>query len=171
MLIQAFGLFWREDEINWNPGQGNANQFRLLGRRGINNPGLRIADFREQKGVYILYDDYCSCYVGLTEQQTLGARLNQHRNDNLSGKWDRFSWFGFRRVLGQQDGYGIRQLAAMPVAQNMPIADAIADIEALLIKAMGPKNNVANMNFQAAGGPWHQIKLDEVGGYMNRVGN
>ncbi len=46
MLINAYGLFWRADEVDWSPGSGNHGQFRLLGRSGVNRPGLRVADFR-----------------------------------------------------------------------------------------------------------------------------
>ncbi len=54
MLIQEFGLFWRSDEIDWNPGKGKRNAFRLLGRRGQNKPNLRICDFRNS-AVFIYF--------------------------------------------------------------------------------------------------------------------
>lgn len=56
MLIRAFGLFWERDEVDWRPGPGG--QFRLLGRVGGKSKNLRVADFREQKGVYVLYNDH-----------------------------------------------------------------------------------------------------------------
>jgi hypothetical protein len=40
MPIMAFGLHWEADEIEWFPGRGRANAFRLLGRRNENNPAL-----------------------------------------------------------------------------------------------------------------------------------
>lgn len=95
MLIKAYGLFWREDEVDWSPGQGKP--FRLLGRKGSNLPGLRVADFRYQKGLYVLYGDYGPYYVGLT-YTSLGDRLKDHRHDDHGGRWTRFSWFGFRKV-------------------------------------------------------------------------
>src|SRR5882724_3744808 len=53
VLIKSFGLFWRAEEINWFPGKGNRQAFRLLGRHGKNRPGLRLADFRRQQGIYV----------------------------------------------------------------------------------------------------------------------
>ncbi len=32
MQVTSYGLFWRADEIEWFPGHGNRNEFRLLGR-------------------------------------------------------------------------------------------------------------------------------------------
>tara|TARA_R110002096_G_scaffold434091_1_gene654706 strand:- start:904 stop:1089 length:186 start_codon:yes stop_codon:yes gene_type:complete len=58
MKVTSFGLFWRESEIDWNPGQGCKDSFRLLGRKGANRGTIQIADFRHQQGIYILYDDY-----------------------------------------------------------------------------------------------------------------
>jgi hypothetical protein len=94
MFIKNFGLFWRADEIDWAPGKGSKGVFRLLGRRGINNPGLRLADFRYQKGIYILYGNHGPYYVGLTKRRGLGQRLKEHLADQHAGQWDRFSWFG-----------------------------------------------------------------------------
>ena len=54
MLIGAYGSFWRADEIVWHPGHGSKGKFRLLGRIGTNHGNLRIADFRQQKGIYLL---------------------------------------------------------------------------------------------------------------------
>jgi hypothetical protein len=30
-------------------------------------------------------------------------RLEQHRRDSLAGRWNKFSWFGLRRVKKTQD--------------------------------------------------------------------
>ncbi len=59
MFIQNFGLFWRSDEVDWNPGKGKQAAFRLLGRLGSNLPGLRLADLRHQHGICILYGNHC----------------------------------------------------------------------------------------------------------------
>jgi hypothetical protein len=49
MFIKNFGLFWRADEVNWNPDKGIRRRFRLLGRRGKILPGPQLADFRLQQ--------------------------------------------------------------------------------------------------------------------------
>jgi hypothetical protein len=167
MLIRNFGLFWRASEINWNPGQGARNEFRMLGRQGTNNPGIAVADFRFQQGIYILYGNYGPYYVGLTRKQGLGKRLKDHLNDRLSGKWDRFSWFGFRETLKGSSKTGIRPLKALPEITLGSPHDAIRDMEALLIKAMGP-SNIIDMKFQKAT-PWVQIENHEVDFYLNKI--
>jgi hypothetical protein len=148
MLVTSYGLFWRAAEIEWSPGKGNKNEFRLLGRTGKNRPGLRIADFRRQQGIYILFDEYGPAYVGLAKGDRLGARLREHHADHLSGKWDRFSWFGFNPVGATPDKEGVLSL-------NVPRRDVtddtqttIGDLEALLIAAMGPKLNQQKMRFE-----------------------
>jgi hypothetical protein len=98
MRVTSYGLFWREDEIDWHPGAGYKDSFRLLGRIGSNRGKIRMVDFRHQQGIYILYDNYGPSYVGLTRNQGLGRRLKDHKSDHLADKWDRFSWFGFRPV-------------------------------------------------------------------------
>jgi hypothetical protein len=81
MVIRSYGLFWQCDEVNWHPGAGNKKAFRLLGRSGTNLPGLRLADFRDQRGIYVLYGDYGPHYVGLTRKRGLGLRLKHHLFD------------------------------------------------------------------------------------------
>jgi hypothetical protein len=170
LIIKAFGLFWRADEINWSPGGGNtvdiSKQFRLLGRRGANKGTLKVSDFRTQQGIYILYGDLGPHYVGLTTNQ-LGSRLKDHMKDRHQGLWDRFSWFGFRGVLKSKDGNGFRLLKEMP-EMNMNQPDrVIGDIEALLARAMSLKNK-AMPNFDSAE-EWTQIKLDEILRYCSKT--
>jgi hypothetical protein len=104
-LIQAYGLFWRADEIDWSPGKGHRYDWRLYGRRGSNHGKLEVTDFRMQKGIYILYGDYGPHYVGLTRKKGLGRRLKDHLFDQHANKWDRFSWFGFCTVLKKTDSW------------------------------------------------------------------
>ncbi|MBA2647801.1 MAG: GIY-YIG nuclease family protein [Pyrinomonadaceae bacterium] len=167
MLIKSYGLFWRASEIEWNPGRGARGAFRLLGRRGSNLPGLRLADFRQQRGIYILYGNFGPHYVGLIRKRGLGQRLKEHLTDNHKGLWDRFSWFGFCEVLKGKDECGlckIKNLAALSLGSS---GKAIGDIEALLIKAMG-LSNVANMNFASAK-EWFQVEIHEVEHYLEKV--
>jgi hypothetical protein len=168
MFIKNYGLFWHRDEIDWHPGAGKRGAFRLLGRQGINRPSLRITDFREQKGIYILYGDYGPNYVGLTIRQNLGKRLKDHTEDDHDEYWNRFSWFGFRRVLNRKDRNRINELAALARGQGMNSATVIRDVEALLIKAMGLQNNIAQMKFHSAS-EWLQIKRHEAETLLNKL--
>ncbi len=167
MFIKSFGLFWRADEIEWNPGKGAKGAFRLLGRRGVKLPGLRLADFRYQQGIYILYGNHGPYYVGLTKKQGLGKRLSDHRKDEHADHWDRFSWFGFCSVLLGKDDEGLCRLKKMAgIAVGKP-ASVITDVEALLIRAMGLTN--INQNKFAIAEEWMQIKAHETGHYLDKI--
>lgn len=167
MLIHAYGLFWRADEINWAPGSGRKGEFCLLGRKGANRPNLRVADFRKQRGVYILYGNYGPYYVGLTRKKGLGNRLKDHLSDDHRKKWDRFSWFGFCNVQKTKNDKGFQNLADIPSGKRVSPDKVIKDLEALLIKAMALEN-IADMNFSNAD-EWFQIKHDEVESYCDKV--
>ena len=171
MIFRCYGLFWRRDEINWEPGKGNKGEFALLGRRGAHQGNIEIADFRNQIGIYILYSDYGPHYVGLTRKQAFGSRLKDHTVDTHWNKWDRFSWFGFRRVLKSRDENGFQCLGAEVAAINGATQEIIGDIEAVLIKSMA-LTNIKQMNFAHEGAkePWIQIKKDEVEMYTDRLG-
>jgi hypothetical protein len=80
-------------------GRGAKKAFRLLGRQGKNQGTIKTADFRDQKGIYILYGNYGPHYVGLTKELGLGNRLKDYLFDKHKNKWDRFSWFSFGKVL------------------------------------------------------------------------
>lgn len=159
MQVTSYGLFWREDEIEWNPGQGNRNEFRILGRIGAQRKTLRVVDFRYQQGIYILHDDYGPAYVGLVRGGgggRLGARLKEHRDDRLSGKWDRFSWFGFNPIDAQAAHDGVFGVSPSEEDLTDDTSTTIKDLEALLIAAMGPKLNIQKMKFGKAE-RWEQI--------------
>ena len=164
MLIKSFGLFWRRDEVEWNPGKGRP--FRLLGHQGENLPGVRLSNFREQKGIYILYGNHGAAYVGLTEN-ALGIRLKEHLSDGHAHEWDRFSWFGFRAVLeGKENGFcRLKEMAKIAIGSPSSV---ITDVEALLIRAMG-LSNINQMRFTEAD-EWKQVNLDEIEKFTNKVG-
>jgi hypothetical protein len=165
-LIQAYGLFWRVDEIDWSPGRGSRD-WHLYGRNGANSSKIRVADFRDQKGIYILYGNYGPHYVGLTRKKGLGRRLKDHLSDRHEDEWDRFSWFGFCSVLKAKDEIGLQRIKEMPLSKITDINRTIGDMEALLIKAMALKN-VNSMKFKSAL-EWKQIKRDEQDKYGSRL--
>lgn len=167
MFIKNFGLFWRAEEVDWNPGSGARGAFRLLGRRGENLPGLRLADFRFQQGIYILYSNHGPYYTGLTTKQGLGKRLKDHQADGHEDRWDRFSWFGFRQVLGATDKDSMCRLKKLASVTVGSPATIIRDVEALLIRAMG-LTNIAQTKFEDAE-EWRQVKLLETERYLKKV--
>ena len=167
MLIHAYGLFWRADEVVWRPGAGHGTAFQLLGRVGKVSPTLQIVDFRMQHGIYVLYNDWGSYYVGLASTGTIGSRLRRHTEDKHKGKWDRFSWFGFDRVLASRDGSGLQQLKRMPLKQRVEPGAIIRDLEATLIHVM-PTVNRRNETFSNAA-EWKQVERSEQARYLQRV--
>lgn len=169
-FIRSYGMFWDRDEVDWSPGSGNARQFRLLGRVGTRSPRLQICDFRSQRGIYVLYDVHGACYVGLARAQDIGNRLRAHTRGHLSGEWDRFSWFGFRRVLTSQKPDGTRRLGTVPDRLLTNSDATIGDIEALLIQALGTYRvgNLQQMRFASAE-RWQQVREDEVSHYLSRI--
>ena len=164
MLIRAYGLFWRADEIEWFPGSGNHKGFQLLGKQGRGST-LRVTDFRTQNGIYILYGNYGAYYVGLTDN--LGSRLKDHQKNHRSGQWDRFSWFGFANVQQQRDpNTGLQNVKKLKATVGTP-KQAIADLEALLIHAIGP-SNTRKMNFERAD-EWKQVALSDRARVLGKV--
>lgn len=160
MRVTSYGLFWRADDIEWSPGQGNRDEFRLLGRVGKNRPNIVVADFRRQQGIYILFDQYGPAYVGLAKGERLGARLKDHRSDWLADRWDRFSWFGFNEVGTTADKQGVLSLLQPREDMRDDTSTTIGDLEALVIAAMGPKLNSQAMKFENAK-RWEQIPMWE----------
>lgn len=174
-FIRAYGLFWDRDQVDWT-GEDSGGRLELLGRRHENRPALQVVNLWDQRGIYILYNDYGPYYVGKTlgDSLCLGARLRHHalgRNGSPhSGKWDRFSWFGWRGVLTSRDERGLHNLRTVPTKLLTNSANTVADIEALLIFALGTRHlgNSKNEQFAAAL-EWKQIWWHQRDRYLGKV--
>lgn len=125
-LINAFGMFWSRDRVLWK-----TTMPRLL---GVQQSGSAEVNFTAQAGVYLLYAGSRAVYVGRTTEPRMGHRLFEHTRDRLTGRWDRFSWFGVRAV--QSDG----ELGQMPTS-GIAVGTLIATMEALLIEGLEPPQN------------------------------
>jgi hypothetical protein len=121
--LRALGMFWQRQLVFW---EGTP---RLLGRQLA---GAADVDFAGQTGVYLLHDHVRVIYVGRAVD-TLFARLKAHTTDRLSGRWDRFSWFGLRSV-GDDGKLSDREL---PWGQNV----VVETMEAVLIESLEPPLN------------------------------
>lgn len=83
-IIQNFGLFWERPQIEWGrPGPGGAGHLR-----GYATSPATTVDFREQRGIYVLYEgDSIAAqrvvYIGQAgaHQQDLFHRLRNHRDE------------------------------------------------------------------------------------------
>lgn len=125
-IINAFGIYWNRNFVHWKTNPD------LL---GIQQIGATEVNFKDQRGIYLLYDSREIIYVGQAIEQTLGQRLKQHTTDRLSGRWDRFSWFGFYSV--SDAGH----LLDRKKFENLDI-QVLADIlEAILIESVEPRQN------------------------------
>lgn len=144
-FIRAYGLFWDAGQVDGS-GKESGGRLELLGHRNENKPALQVANLWDQRGIYVPYNDYGPYYVGKTlgHSLCLGARLRHHAlgtNDSPHhGKWDRFSWFGWRGVLTSQDERGLQHLKTVPTKLLTDSANTVADIEALLIFALGTRH-------------------------------
>lgn len=125
-LITSFGMFWRREQVNWTSG----GRLRLLGYQA-GEP--QKVDFSDQIGVYLLHDGARTVYVGRVSKPRMGPRLQEHTKDRLSGRWDRFSWFGLRPVL-KKGGLG-------EAADTFGTALVVATMEAILIEGLEPPQN------------------------------
>jgi len=125
-FLNAFGMFWRREEVDWDQRGQVLLGAQLKAAQSIN--------FADQVGVYILYSGDRVIYVGRITEPRLGPRLWDHTRDRLTGRWDRFSWFGVRAVA--EDG----ELGSIP-AGNFAAEMLVATMEALLIEGLEPPQN------------------------------
>lgn len=125
-LLNAFGLFWRRAEVDWAPVSPKLFGVQLAGSSAV--------DFGTQAGIYVLYDGSRLVYVGRVNEARLAKRLREHTRDRLSGRWDRFSWFGVRAVT--ETG-----LADFSPSATVTLDSLINTLEALFIEALEPPQN------------------------------
>lgn len=96
MLIRAYGEFWDPDVVAWGK-RGRGQRGKLMGWFAtVKRPTL--VDVWDQRGIYVLHDDWKVVYVGKTGKTALGSRIRTHLSDDLAGRWDSFSWYGVRGV-------------------------------------------------------------------------
>jgi hypothetical protein len=170
-LITSYGLNWNVNETEWGPRQKPRGELRLLGFRGTGSD-VRLADFWEQWGFYVLYGRRGAHYVGITFN--LGKRLREHLSDELEGKWTKFSWFGIRELSKRRRGkdrlpWLQRSPKKLPVRPNR----MVHDFEAVLFHAFRFKLKVAgNQKVPFFGGyaeKWNQVKRRDISKVVERT--
>jgi len=125
-IFNAFGIYWNRNLVLWKSTPD------LLGMQYI---GATEVNFKDQRGIYLLYDNREIIYVGQAIEQTLGQRLKQHTSDRLSGRWDRFSWFGFYSVTDKGHLQNRKKFESLDI---QVLADTL---EAILIESIEPRQN------------------------------
>lgn len=122
--IMALGMFWERDLVSWT------SKPAILGSQ---QPGAEPVNMAGQTGIYLLHDFRDVVYVGRAVEPTLGSRLMTHTRDRHKTRWNRFSWFGFRKP-GERGALG-------PVAKTYDLKAVVVAMEALLIEALEPPQN------------------------------
>ncbi len=125
-IINSFGIYWNRTLVHWKSYPD------LL---GIQQVGASEVNFREQIGIYLLHDGRETIYVGQAIDQPLGKRLKIHTIDRLSGRWDRFSWFGFYPISDKGN------LITDVKLDNFTFQNLGDLLEAVLIESMEPRQN------------------------------
>jgi len=125
-FINSFGIYWKRDLVHWKS---------IPDLFGIQQIGATEVNFKDQIGVYLLHDNRETIYVGQAIDQTLGQRLRNHTTDRLSGRWDRFSWFGLYPVNDNGELNNNLQF------KNITVQDLGDVLEAILIESIEPRQN------------------------------
>lgn len=136
-VINNYGLRWVRDRVEW-------------GRRGVTGELLGVprsakssgaVDFRDQIGVYVLYEPgFVPIYVGQAGfgLGTLFSRLKAHTRDHLRDRWSHFSWFGFKKV---NDSGSLHASQAASARTSITYGSALDEIEGILIQVLEPRLN------------------------------
>lgn len=158
MLIRSYGLFWHRAHIEWGAGgrKGHLRGYWEWRKRGGE------VDFREQRGVYVLYDSsFRMVYVGQSGRgvRCLFSRLKDHRKDHLAHRWSRFSWFGTRGVAWDKKD---RPYLAEDEDFTPRLSDVLNHIEGILIAAAEPPLNRQGSKFGSDVYHFKQVKKPGV---------
>jgi len=150
-MIQSYGLFWARDGVHWNFGRGGRGAFRgSLKGEIVRNRNADVVDFREQVGIYCLYDNnFKLLYVGQAGfgNATLFDRLRSHTSNDLAERWTKFSWFGLKPVLYNK--HAVHILDAVPQNQ-VELGQVLNSLEGILIVGAEPPLNRQGPRFGEA---------------------
>ncbi len=141
MIIRNYGLMWDKEHIDFGHKKSSGTLYGIE----VGDKRGGTVDFREQSGIYALYDSsFNLLYVGQTGSgdDKLLKRLNFHRNDHLSDRWRYVSWFGIRFVTVKD-----KQLSKSPGSRSIAIKSVLNHLEAISIAIAEPKMNLQRGKF------------------------
>lgn len=155
-IIKNFGHLWEKRHIYRGGGRGRLGD--LLGY----NSRVDEANFRDQIGIYVLYDkNFSPIYVGQTgygEGNRLLKRLKTHSDGKLGSRWEYFSWFGLRRV---NVGGTLSAFDKPKTRIKGTIETTLDEIEGVLIEALEPRHNRQGAIWKDTE-PFYQYLSDDV---------
>lgn len=152
-FIKNYGLFWERELVRWG-SKGPGNPGALIGYKANSS---KPVDFRDQAGVYVLYDgaDIPSLkvtyvgQVGRAKGDSLLGRLRNHTRDHLWNRWTRFSWFGVFAI-----GKGNKLVHTKVTKVIHPqLSDVVDHLEGVLITMLEPPKNKRGANWKATASP------------------
>lgn len=158
-LIRNYGLYWKARDVFWGAGSNAGALWGVWADQTTDYP----VDFRDQRGIYVLYAAYDLVYVGQNNGQELLSRLKQHRKDDLAERWDKFSWFGLRTV--NKNG----SLAGYNQEVHATNSDVLNHIEAILIHTIEPRLNRQGGKFGEKIERYLQIRDERLGPTMEAM--
>lgn len=138
-IIKNYGFLWERKFIfRGSGGDGNAGHLRGF------TSGKPDADFRDQIGVYVLYDNHQNIvYVGQAGNGkgngTLFTRLKSHMSGALWNRWEYFTWIGFRDVNANGSLSSMQNVDS--AVSGFRYSDALDEVEGILIEVIEPKLN------------------------------
>ena len=152
-LIHSYGLFWERDQVDWGAGRraGHLKGVNVKAKRGGG------VDFRDQKGIYALYDhDFNLVYVGQAGRgqkgkegnRTLFDRLRSHNDGPMRARWTYFSWFGTLKHI-DKDTSG-KDAFEEEKEGRVDVATTLDELEGILIMAADPLLNRQGAKFKKA---------------------
>lgn len=143
-IIKNYGFLWERKYIFRGAG---SNAGHLKGTAAA----LQMADFRDQIGVYVLYDQFQKIvYIGQAGNgnASLFKRLKNHIDGALWNRWHYFTWIGFKAV--NQDGSLSAQQSVESGVSGFKYSDALNEIEGILIEVIEPKLNKQSGRLKSA---------------------
>ena len=158
-IIRNYGIFWDRHNVDWG-GRGHGNAGTLQGALGR---GSDPVDFRDQAGVYVLYEGESIpsqrvTYIGQAGKgnRNLFLRLREHTGDHLWNRWQRFSWFGIYRVgvLGKLVHVNYEK------AVHTDVITVMSELEGALSVSLKPLLNKRGPNWKDVD-EYFQIQPDE----------
>jgi hypothetical protein len=137
-------LFWKRDLIYFGAGS-NRGHLKGVPAKSVKS---KPCDFRDQQGIYCLYDEnFKLVYVGQAGSgvsQRLFDRLKQRKRDAVSERWSKFSWFGLNAVIGEPKNPHLKA----EKKEIKPVISGVLDhMEAVLISAGEPTHNLQSGRF------------------------